>query len=148
MLVKLTQQSVPISLCRVHTEILNKPGLELLKLQQYVREECLSKITVPIYLAHGQEDDIAFVSASKMAYSKIATASENKILKIFDNCRHELFQEKEEISSAAMQSYCDFFASRLKINNYPEVLEAQATYNNNVPNDYSSNRFLPLNQFL
>ena len=45
-----------------------------------------------------------------------------------------VFQEKEEISSAAMQSYCDFFASRLKINNYPEVLEAQATHINNVPN--------------
>jgi hypothetical protein len=133
---------------------MNKPGLELLKLQQHVREECLSKITLPIYLGHGAEDDIAFVSASKMAYSKIATASENKNLKIFEKCRHELFKEKEETSTVAMQSYADFFNERLEINNYPEAIEAQSTYDSSDSSDhkflsdYSSKRFIPLSQFL
>jgi len=68
--------------------------------------ECASKITVPAYLFHGKEDQIALYTGSVDAFEKIP--AKDKTLNLFDGLYHETMNELPEDKAKVLQALTDW----------------------------------------
>jgi len=69
-------------------------GREMLRSEELITEELLSKITVPTLILHGEKDPLVNPECSKIIYSNIS--SKDKEIKILDNLYHEILNEPEK----------------------------------------------------
>ena len=69
-------------------------GREMLRSEELITEELLSKISVPTLILHGEKDPLVNPECSQIIYSNIS--SKDKELKILDNLYHEILNEPEK----------------------------------------------------
>ena len=69
-------------------------GREMLRSEELITEELLSKISIPALILHGEKDPLVNPECSQIVYSNIS--STDKEIKILDNLYHEILNEPEK----------------------------------------------------
>ncbi len=69
-------------------------GREMLRSEELITEELLSKISIPTLILHGEKDPLVNPECSQIIFSNIS--SKDKEIKILDNLYHEILNEPEK----------------------------------------------------
>lgn len=69
-------------------------GREMLRSEELITEELLSKISIPTLILHGGKDSLVNPECSQIIYKAIS--SNDKEIKILDNLYHEILNEPEK----------------------------------------------------
>ena len=69
-------------------------GREMLRSEELITEQLLSKISIPTLILHGEKDPLVNTECSQIIYSNIS--SKDKEIKILDNLYHEILNEPEK----------------------------------------------------
>ena len=68
-------------------------AVELFRIRKLV-EKSVQKIIEPVFLLHGKNDRLALSSGSRFVYENVL--SEDKKIKLYDDCRHEILNDKKQ----------------------------------------------------
>ncbi|RKX85583.1 MAG: alpha/beta hydrolase [Spirochaetes bacterium] len=69
-------------------------GREMLRSEELITEQLLSKISIPTLILHGEKDPLVNTECSQIIYSNIS--SKDKEINILDNLYHEILNEPEK----------------------------------------------------
>jgi len=69
-------------------------GREMLRSEEIITEQLLSKISIPTLILHGEKDPLVNTECSQIIYSNIS--STDKGINILDNLYHEILNEPEK----------------------------------------------------
>ena len=69
-------------------------GREMLRSEELITEQLLSRISIPTLILHGEKDPLVNPECSHIIYSNISSA--DKKIKILDNLYHEILNEPEK----------------------------------------------------
>ena len=88
----------------------NKTAYEGIKLGKAAKDE-RSKLTIPIKILHGANDNMTSKKGATELYDVISTPNELKSITIIPNCKHEILFETDEIRIKYTNIIIDYFKS-------------------------------------
>jgi acylglycerol lipase len=97
---------------RYDADIRNKTGWEVTKMIAATKKT-LSSLQLPFLVMHGVDDSIALSEGSRYIYDAMKTPLQNKDIRLFSGCRHEMFHEVPEKREECINFAVSFFFKTL-----------------------------------